>query len=138
MYPRAIFRCTCTCSYLVDREMCACTSYKTVLSTRLHPADPVSAPILRPREMQALWSQNHDKEVLQLQCSEPSRQCNGNGLLRLLPSPCPICCCQRGIGPLRRVCHLLIVPVEWNTFSTAVMDYVISDVLNGSVTYSVD
>ena len=39
-----------------------CTSHKTVLSTRRHPAHPVSALILHPREIQALWSQNYDAD----------------------------------------------------------------------------
>ena len=40
------------------------SSYETVVSTRRHPAHPVSVPILPPREIQALWSQNHDTEIL--------------------------------------------------------------------------
>ena len=40
--------------------LCVCYSHKTVLSTRRHAAHPVSALILHPREIQALWSQNYD------------------------------------------------------------------------------
>ena len=45
-----------------------CSSHQTVLSTRRHQPHPVSVPILHPREIQALWSQNHDTEI---------RHCNG-------------------------------------------------------------
>ena len=36
--------------------VCVC-SHETVLSSRLHPAHPVSALVLDPRGVQALWSQ---------------------------------------------------------------------------------
>ena len=44
-----------------------------VLSTRRHLAHPVSAPILilTPTEIQVMWSQNHDTEVLH--CNAASR-----------------------------------------------------------------
>ena len=47
--------------YLKDQRghwvcwMRVCSSHQTVLSTRRHPAHPVSVPILPPREIQALW-----------------------------------------------------------------------------------
>ena len=50
---------------------CVCSSHETVLSTRRHPVHPVSVPILPPREIQALWSQNHDTEILH--CNAVSR-----------------------------------------------------------------
>ena len=40
--------------------MRVCSSHETVLSTRRHPAHPVSFLILHPGEIQALWSQNYD------------------------------------------------------------------------------
>ena len=54
---------------------CVCSSHETVLSTRRHPVHPVSVPILPPREIQALWSQNHDRDTT-LYYSKKSRQCN--------------------------------------------------------------
>ena len=39
-------------------------------------AHPVSVPILPPREIQALWSQNHDKEILHRKYSNQNRQWN--------------------------------------------------------------
>ena len=36
------------------------SSHKTVLLTRRHPAHPVSALILHPKETQVLWSQSYD------------------------------------------------------------------------------
>ena len=41
-----------------------CPSYWAVLSTRRHPAHPLSLPILHPAEIQALRSPNHDTEIL--------------------------------------------------------------------------
>ena len=40
-----------------------CFSHLPVLSTRRHPAHPVSVLILRPMQTQALWSQNYDTEI---------------------------------------------------------------------------
>ena len=39
--------------------VCVRSSHSTVLSTRRHPAHPVSAKVLHPREIQALWPQNY-------------------------------------------------------------------------------
>ena len=38
----------------------ACVFFTTILSTRRHPAHPVSALILYPREIKVLWSQMYD------------------------------------------------------------------------------
>ena len=48
-----------------------CSSHETVLSTGRHLAHPVSVLILPPREIQALWSENHDTEILH--CNAVSR-----------------------------------------------------------------
>lgn len=42
--------------------LCYCSSY--AISTRRHPAHPVSAPIFRRGETQALRSQSHDTDIL--------------------------------------------------------------------------
>ena len=44
----------------LDLFSCVCCSPESVVSTRRHPTHPVSALILHPREIQALWSQNYD------------------------------------------------------------------------------
>ena len=45
--------------------MCASSSYDAVsFSTRCHPAQPVSVPILHPREIQALQSQNYPHRLM--------------------------------------------------------------------------
>ena len=85
--------------HLCDPDItCVCSSHQTVLSTRRHRAHPVSALILPPRdtrgrysepkgnssyrvlEIQALWSLNHDTEILHcnavLVSSKQSRRCH--------------------------------------------------------------
>ena len=52
---------------LICKNVCV-SSHLTVHSPRRHPAHPISLPVLHPsqeREMQALRSQNHDRETLQ-------------------------------------------------------------------------
>ena len=45
--------------------VCASSSYDAVsFSTRCHPAQPVSVPILHPREIQALQSQNYPHRLM--------------------------------------------------------------------------
>ena len=54
-----------------------CSSRETALSTRRHLPHPVSVSILAPREIQALWSQNHDAEILHRNAvNEQSGQCS--------------------------------------------------------------
>ena len=71
-------RCKISCVVSLVRS-----SHYTVLSTRRHRAHPVSVPILPPinREIQDLWRQNHDTEVLH--CNAVKRVC----LLYTSPSP---------------------------------------------------
>ena len=58
-------------SYYIGMH-CVCSSHQTVLSTRRHPAQPVSVPILHPSETQALWSHNNDSSKQSRQCNDPS------------------------------------------------------------------
>ena len=43
---------------------CVCVLHIKTFSTRRHPAHPVSVPVLPPRVIETLRSQNHDIEIL--------------------------------------------------------------------------
>ena len=49
------------------RGTCVCSSHYTVISTRRHSTTTVRADSSTLEKIQALWSQNYDKEILQ-QC----------------------------------------------------------------------
>ena len=66
-YQVCIYSTRTTSCQLLQQQLVMLQLYgcvRSVPSTRRHPAHPVSVAILLPREIQALWSQNHDTEIL--------------------------------------------------------------------------
>ena len=66
----------------MNRDILSCPNVanRDFLSTRRHPAHPVSALILHPRELQALWSQNYGTGSYVV----PGRHQYYNAMLRIL------------------------------------------------------
>ena len=48
----------------VQHTWCVCSSQRAVLPTRQHPAGLVPVFIIRFREIQAMWPQNFDTDIL--------------------------------------------------------------------------